>query len=207
MHISKHWHCCIAVRNGECVHWMGTEKRARIQIVFGEGKWILNRVKKLCYVLTSGILSSGCVVETAWTFGCRNCARLAASFCACFCVWDRETSTKKFNRLSDYQEDPWLVYRTLESVTVFVRFQHWTLPDKSNPIPLGTNCIFAYKLGIRSVCDIWSSQIYFGFFEGCFTVHLPHEIIWNTSLIQLGNFINIILSRHVSGTYAHHQEH
>ena len=38
------------------------------------------------------------------------------------------------------------------------------------------------------------------------TVHLPHEIIWNTNLMQLGNFIDVFLARHVSGTYAHHQE-
>jgi len=26
-------------------------------------------------------------------------------------------------------------------------------------------------------------------------------------LMQQGNFINVFLTRHVSGTYAHHQEH
>jgi len=26
-------------------------------------------------------------------------------------------------------------------------------------------------------------------------------------LMQLGNFIDVFLARHVSGTYAHHQEH
>ena len=43
--------------------------------------------------------------------------------------------------------------------------------------------------------------------EGCFTVHLPHEIILNANLMQQGNFIGVFLARHVSGTYAHHQEH
>jgi len=43
--------------------------------------------------------------------------------------------------------------------------------------------------------------------EGCLTVHLPHEIIWNANLMQQGNFIDLFLARHVSGTYAHHQEH
>jgi len=43
--------------------------------------------------------------------------------------------------------------------------------------------------------------------EGCLTVHLPHEITWNANLMQLGNFIDLFLARHVSGTYAHHQEH
>ena len=35
----------------------------------------------------------------------------------------------------------------------------------------------------------------------------PHEIMWNANLMQLGNFIDVFLARHVSGTYAHHQEH
>ena len=34
-----------------------------------------------------------------------------------------------------------------------------------------------------------------------------HEIMWNANLRQQGNFINVFLARHVSGTYAHHQEH
>jgi len=42
--------------------------------------------------------------------------------------------------------------------------------------------------------------------DGCLTVHLPHEIMWNTNLMQQGNFIDIFLARHDSGTYAHHQE-
>ena len=33
------------------------------------------------------------------------------------------------------------------------------------------------------------------------------EIIQNANLMQQGNFINVFLARHVSGTYAHHQEH
>jgi len=43
--------------------------------------------------------------------------------------------------------------------------------------------------------------------EGCLTVHLPHEINLNANLMQQGNFINVFLARHVSGTYVHHQEH
>ena len=38
-------------------------------------------------------------------------------------------------------------------------------------------------------------------------MHLPHEIMWNANLMQQGNFIDISLARHVSGTYAHHQQH
>jgi len=44
-------------------------------------------------------------------------------------------------------------------------------------------------------------------FEGCLTVHLPHEVMWNANLMQQDNFIDVFLVRHVSGTYAHHQEH
>jgi len=43
--------------------------------------------------------------------------------------------------------------------------------------------------------------------EGCLAVHLPHEIQWDANLMQLGNFIDVFLARHVSGKYAHHQEH
>ena len=44
-------------------------------------------------------------------------------------------------------------------------------------------------------------------FEGCMTVRVPHEIKWNANLIQQGNFIDVFLDRHVSGTCVHHQEH
>jgi len=43
-------------------------------------------------------------------------------------------------------------------------------------------------------------------FEGCFIVHISYEIKWNANLMQLGNFIDVFLARHVSGAYAHHQE-
>ena len=38
-------------------------------------------------------------------------------------------------------------------------------------------------------------------------MHLPREITLNANLMQQGNFIDVSLARHVSGTYAHHQEH
>jgi len=44
-------------------------------------------------------------------------------------------------------------------------------------------------------------------YEGCLTVHLPHDINLKANLMQQGNFIDVFLARHVSGTYAHHQEH
>jgi len=43
-------------------------------------------------------------------------------------------------------------------------------------------------------------------FEGYLTVHLPHEIKWNANLMQLCNFIDVFLARHVSGIHTHHQE-
>ena len=40
-----------------------------------------------------------------------------------------------------------------------------------------------------------------------FVHYIPNiEIIWNANLMQQGNFINVFLARHVSGTYAHYQE-
>jgi len=36
--------------------------------------------------------------------------------------------------------------------------------------------------------------------------YLPHEIMRNANLMQQGNFIDVFLARHVSGTYAYHQE-
>jgi len=43
--------------------------------------------------------------------------------------------------------------------------------------------------------------------KGRLTVRLPHEIKLIGNLMQLGNFIDVFLARHVSGAYAHHQEH
>ena len=57
------------------------------------------------------------------------------------------------------------------------------------------------------VIEIYSTTLSIGLFKGCLTVHLPHEIKWNANLMQLGNFIDVFLARHVSGIYAHHQEH
>jgi len=36
---------------------------------------------------------------------------------------------------------------------------------------------------------------------------ITFEIKWNANLMQQGNFIDVFLARHVSGAYAHHQEH
>jgi len=54
--------------------------------------------------------------------------------------------------------------------------------------------------------DQWRNAVNNGI-EGCLTVHLPHEMMWNANLMQLGSFIDIFLVRHVSGAYAYRQEH
>ena len=50
-------------------------------------------------------------------------------------------------------------------------------------------------------CRLDNEKHGIGKLEGCLTVHLPHEIKWNANLMQLGNFIDVFLARHVSGTY------
>ena len=40
-----------------------------------------------------------------------------------------------------------------------------------------------------------------------FYVIFIYVIMWSANLMQQGNFIDVFLARHVSGTYAHHQEH
>jgi len=42
---------------------------------------------------------------------------------------------------------------------------------------------------------------------GLFDCASSSWINWNANLMQQGNFINVFLARHVSGTYAHHHEH
>ena len=41
----------------------------------------------------------------------------------------------------------------------------------------------------------------------CFANSYLGEIMSNVNLVQQGNFIDVVLARHVSGIYAHHQEH
>ena len=83
--------------------------------------------------------------------------------------------------------------------------------EPPKPSPLGTPLTATYiKLPtLAYLCVLWQCldsstcrQL-----EGCLTVHLPHEIKWNANLMQLGNFNDVFLARHVSGTYDHHQEH
>ena len=63
---------------------------------------------------------------------------------------------------------------------------------------------------IRKCGSCWNRPTFYKtevVLESCLTVHLHHKIIWNANLMQQGNFIDVFLARHISGTYAHHQEH
>jgi len=77
----------------------------------------------------------------------------------------------------------------------------WKISTECNTsgVSLNLKLLIIYN---RNTADMCTRKL-----EGCLTVHLPHEIMWNANLMQLGNFIDIFLARHVSGTYAHHQEH
>jgi len=57
---------------------------------------------------------------------------------------------------------------------------------------------FQIQVFLRKNEDHWTIQLHF--LEGCLTVHLPHERMWNANLMQQGNFIDVFLARHVSGT-------
>ena len=93
--------------------------------------------------------------------------------------------------------------------------RHWICWDLKNQLfPLLNHSyhnkkkIFLWHttLGIINVDFNATGQLLI-IFEGCLTMHLLHEIKWNANLMQLGNFIDVLLTRHVLGTYAHHQEH
>jgi len=53
---------------------------------------------------------------------------------------------------------------------------------------------------ITTVACFWSHQ------RGIKDTHF-NGIMWNANLMQQGNFIDVFLALHVSGTYAHLQEH
>jgi len=76
-------------------------------------------------------------------------------------------------------------------------FQDGTYPSYNNY--LGCHCYQRYFVVWRHrQCFV---RGHFLSFEGCLTVHLPHEIKWNANLMQLGNVIDVFSARHVSGTY------
>jgi len=59
----------------------------------------------------------------------------------------------------------------------------------------------------KMFCRNQQNMLIYWEFDGCLTVHLPCEIMRNANLMQQGNFIDVFLAPHVSGAYAHHQEH
>ena len=62
--------------------------------------------------------------------------------------------------------------------------------------------------GLKHLYRNWGKRLkYESTMRVVLTVHLTREIMWNGNLMQQGNFINVFLARHVSGTSAHHQEH
>ena len=50
------------------------------------------------------------------------------------------------------------------------------------------------------------ANVGYGFWDFFPQENLINEIKWNANLMQLRNFIDVFLARHVSGTHAHHQE-
>ena len=67
----------------------------------------------------------------------------------------------------------------------------------------GGNLFIIVIANIVLLCSLFMMDL---LFEGCLTVQLPHEIMWNTNLMQQGKFIDVFLARHVLGACAHHQE-
>jgi len=73
-------------------------------------------------------------------------------------------------------------------------------------VTLYVHCLHCYSIIVKAEMRLEHLEIFGG-------LHLrkckfrEHEIKGNANLMQLGNFIDVVLARHVSGTYAHHQEH
>ena len=72
--------------------------------------------------------------------------------------------------------------------------------------------IIMYYQQTTTDCSDWQIQHYLHVYcwqllsshsdwhEGCLTVHLPHEIMWNANLMQQGKFIDVFLAQHVPET-------
>ena len=67
-------------------------------------------------------------------------------------------------------------------------------------------CHLQYKLRVNGT-TVWQYPLFIKFPITRKLNDKNTEIKWNVNLMQLGNFIDVFLVRHVSGTYAHHQEH
>jgi len=99
----------------------------------------------------------------------------------------------KYLRLSSRKKDTFVAEVLLFYICVFTQYIYVLIATN---LPTYNFTAMSFSLNLQSSTA-----------EGCLTVHLPHEIIWNANLKQQGNFIEVFLARHVSGTYAHHQEH
>ena len=94
-----------------------------------------------------------------------------------------------------------LVPDVLENFHIFT-----LLPAREHFIWFSVSFLFRIFWHKEVVC-IAIVSLSFSTLECCLNVHLSHEAKWNANLMQRGNFIYVFLARHVSGTYAHHQEH
>jgi len=98
------------------------------------------------------------------------------------CLWGR------------YLDEIYILYGNWFIVTRYSRI--WYLSCRNKNCPYSWICFSSLNhiIQIRWMLnDISVNDIY--------------EIKCNANLMQLGNFIDVFLARHVSGTYAHHQEH
>jgi len=82
--------------------------------------------------------------------------------------------------------------------------QNWLPIATWNSIPNSSYAfILCYLNKRRDKLIFLNFDLSLPIFEGCLTVHLPREVMWNANLIQQDNFIDVSLAQHVSGAYAH----
>ena len=98
-----------------------------------------------------------------------------------------------------------MIWNNLNSFVAFSFCVYYTHDEKGFPPPPSFQTVPYWMILIS--CKNNENNYIIVILEGCLTMHLPHEIKWNANLMQLGNFIDVFLARHVLGTYSHHQEH
>ena len=98
--------------------------------------------------------------------------------------------------------------------------KHWKLFTQRHSTTFQKTWIFSFPdlnvSFLKSVTlSLWAGQCMNGFefiwflwtFGKWFIKEMTNEIMWNANLMQQGNFIDVFLAWHVSGTYTYHQEH
>ena len=80
------------------------------------------------------------------------------------------------------------------------------------PLFLWVTIAYIFNLISISICPLYftrSADVTYHVNQKYFVVWTSssREIMWNANLMQQGNFVGVFLAWHVSGTYAHHQEH